>query len=1486
MAEENNNNDIDNNVKKQNSEKVDLFVTSIDNFKELKEEVYVNKIKDLEKCKNIYQIIIDSKQNDNNLKGSDIIEIERMNKLILLEERVKKFYDENLNRNEENNKPKITFPEFEIKYQKFKNDLKDILKNQNNIHDYETYSLEILTKEINKIYQWLEKYQNFISKKKKKLFEQIDISLLEVMLNEAQTFMCSLPNETLIISNDVESTKNFIDLNDKLNQVNPNEVYSLKNINEFCSNENNLTQLNKVIIDFINNKILSNDKFLIDPIKTLDWCIKIRTNFTNSPNKVDFHTIYKVYQEGINLKKFNEIKKFDYITDLINQINISRKYKDLSELLSKSKNTKQISEEEFNNIINDYEKLPNCKIYFHEEKNVISNIIKLKNDFNNLYETYIKTRAKLTDYEKLLSNVDKFHVKLSDLHQKIKNIMNNTHNLQKEIKKLNKPLNNKTQLKSAFSILTFDKVQTLQNKIRNNYASFPEGETLIKNYDISLENISKLKKMIKDPNSDLYEMLSLKDEIIIHNIEDENEINKVIWEKKYNMLISSGKKPIPVMIEHLIYESKDYNINDTEKLKNLKSLYEEANNLINKIKKCNTENELNEVKLIVDKSNIDLNDILIERNIEINIGEIDNKNNENINKNNNINNNGQKNIIDIKQPINNDNKIEKIYSKKNLDEDEDYDEENSNEEEIKSHKTKSKLNKADALKKFSKDLLEDAENFQNIRGKRNIKRRFDKDFVYETEFVEEFNNKIAKRDEDENFIIGNENEEKEKEKEKKKEVKIIEDNEDKKEEEEGKKEILKLLSKKTKKPNKPNKVEQKKNEDDFLKKAIRDNSKAQFTKLFKSNSYFSKEGDDFINNQVEKLEKDLSIAHPKIDQEYQKTFNNMLKTIKEIGNYKKVSHLIIKGKITLFKISKFPFGQKFIQKLKDIEEGKKKKEEKINLKGVLSSVHELYSSLASDTNKNKKDEKNNNQLSTMNSEEFNISSHNYNEDNEDEDSLKSIEGENNIRFSPTNHEIKDKNSLNISSMSNPNDKNDYLYNPFEIENNDKIVSQLIFFPIFYDPSLKKENSYDNNYEINPNYSKIPIGSILRIFSGKLNLNRSQIDKVNLYSTNQFELFTLFPSLEKELNVNNKAKTEEVIPYCEKQFSNKSKIELYGWIEIDKNSNEEQITKFLNLIDEYDRANKCGCLVINGVKLYIFPLSNKYPRFYRKILDECKFINGPFMDSLEKILVFVLIANKSTLNEAVIKENKKLIPKLINESERIINEKFEKMGSPISDDDNNDNNNNNNNNVNEMNYNRTTSMDIEPNYTSNMSTEYIKDENEKLAKILEQNDMKILEEYINQNFNNLSQDDIIKKLMLFNEESQTKLLQLIMKYQQNNIEQEQINNEPNQNINNDINNENNVQQRIEEFINEEQNQRISQLNQPQQQIFYNPNIMSVYPQNMQNLINQNLMNVNMNDYNQMKQFMNMNMNMQMMNIYNMNHFNNLQGDKGNINKDNK
>ena len=237
------------------------------------------------------------------------------------------------------------------------------------------------------------------------------------------------------------------------------------------------------------------------------------------------------------------------------------------------------------------------------------------------------------------------------------------------------------------------------------------------------------------------------------------------------------------MIEHLIYEAKEFGINDNKKLTNLKALNEESTNLIYKIKKCYNEKLLEDIKPLVEQSNIDLNDILIEQSIEIKLDENDNKNKEKKIENKELN--LQNKSSDIK-PIN-ENKTEKIYSKKNLEEDEDYDEENSFEDK-KLYKSKTKLNKADALKKFSKDLLEDAENFTNVRGKRNIKRRFDKDFVYETEFVEEFNNKIAKRDEDENYVIGDE------ENEKKKEEKIIEDNEEKREKEE-KIDIIKLLNK-------------------------------------------------------------------------------------------------------------------------------------------------------------------------------------------------------------------------------------------------------------------------------------------------------------------------------------------------------------------------------------------------------------------------------------------------------------------------------------------------------------------------------------------------------------------------------------------------------------------------------------------------------------------------------------------------------------------
>jgi hypothetical protein len=90
-------------------------------------------------------------------------------------------------------------------------------------------------------------------------------------------------------------------------------------------------------------------------------------------------------------------------------------------------------------------------------------------------------------------------------------------------------------------------VTSLQQKIRNNEAIFYEGEQLIKNYDISKDNINKLKSQIQDNNFELYEMLSLIDEITIHSPSDEKEINKVIWFKKYEELITKSKPTLSMM---------------------------------------------------------------------------------------------------------------------------------------------------------------------------------------------------------------------------------------------------------------------------------------------------------------------------------------------------------------------------------------------------------------------------------------------------------------------------------------------------------------------------------------------------------------------------------------------------------------------------------------------------------------------------------------------------------------------------------------------------------------------------------------------------------------------------------------------------------------------------------------------------------------------------------------------------------------------------
>ena len=323
----------------------------------------------------------------------------------------------------------------------------------------------------------------------------------------------------------------------------------------------------------------------------------------------------------------------------------------------------------------------------------------------------------------------------------------------------------------------------------------------------------------------------------------------------------------------------------------------------------------------------------------------------------------------------------------------------------------------------------------------------------------------------------------------------------------------------------------------------------------------------------------------------------MNKTMKEIAKYKRINQFIIKGKLNLFKTSKFPFGEKFIQKLKQIEEGNKSKKSNNNQKQKTTTSLDILNQI---TGKNKqekeKDKLNLNKTisgvsyrsgisffsqSSFNDERNNDNdNNNYNYNYNNEDSIDSNEEQGNIKFSPGGN-----NGKNNEGPNNLEEGLGHTYDPFDL---DKIDTKNLLFPILYDPSLTHEeeemieensSNQDNedDYNINNIVDPPPKGSVLRIYHGKIKLNHNIIDKVSLYSFNKFEKFLKFPSFEKELILPSKAKSNEVIPYCLKQLNNNSKVELFGWIEPEAVRNQEMIemSKFSELIEEFERNEKCS-----------------------------------------------------------------------------------------------------------------------------------------------------------------------------------------------------------------------------------------------------------------------------------------------------------------------
>ena len=951
---------------------------------------------------------------------------------------------------------------------------------------------------------------------------------------------------------------------------------------------------------------------------------------------------------------------------------------------------------------------------------------------------------------------------------------------------------------------------------------------------INNENIQKLKNLLNNDKSDLFEILSLKKKVKFDDKNEENKINNEIWQKQYSLLFppkDSKKisKPNISQLNVLISSAEEYNIKNDDKLTKIKLLQERGNNLIKEISKIKSIDQLNILKSNVENINLDLNEYFIQREMKIkSFKDAPPENPVSKNENNEQNLNlflTTKESLNLNKPKHK----RKSYKKKEDSYEEDFikDSEDSGDSELMKNIHEINKKESSSFKRYANALQMEAENFVNSRSRRNINKKRDDDYVYDDDLNKEGNENdelgLDSGDDknDVDIVILH----KRKKKENEGDEEYSEDSYDKIKEKKEQKLNEKLLNKKVKRTDKKinitntssNKILPPQNSDKEIKAKTRQKALTTLTDILKNNKYLMEQGLDFVTSLATKVEEDLAKAYPQIDFDYQKTLSNMNKTLKEMANYKRINQLVIKGKLILFKMAKFTYGEKFIQKLKKVEEGNQGKKPINKQKSKINNPSlDLLNKFSDENNPiQNKDSLNMSKMvsgisyksgfsqSSFN-DERNNENDNENYNNMNEDSLESIEEQNNIKFSPggNNHKLGEG-SGNIQQIL------DHTYDPFSPE---KINSSNLLFPILYDPELANDEdsmSEDNisNPDIEDNNNNEIIepphkGSVLRLYHGKIKLNHNVIDKVSLYSFNKYEKFLKFPSFEKELVLPSKAKSNEVIPYCLKQLNNNSKIGLFGWIEPEPNKNNKniEINKFSDLIEEFDRNEKCSCLVENKIKLYVFSLGEKDEKLYKKIIKKEKFINKRFMEGLNsgnKFLVFVLLANNDDLENEVVKNKKKMSPEIItqldfseseDEDENLLVNKKNKNLSTImeKEEENIQNNSMKKNNNNEENNKEDENNDENEDDEDNLID---KEENEKLRIILEQNDFNTINEYIENNFKDLPLEEMANKLQRFTAENREKLLNIIKSYSEKfsqNDNQMDVDDDNNNNNNNNIN----------------------------------------------------------------------------------------------------
>ena len=486
-----------------------------------------------------------------------------------------------------------------------------------------------------------------------------------------------------------------------------------------------------------------------------------------------------------------------------------------------------------------------------EEKDYVENISKLKAEHEKKFDDYLSNKKTLVEFEKFQSELFKFPV-LSKNLPLLENVIVDSKLLIKDIKKvldLNKQ--NKNYLSKT-------RVDHLYERYKNNKATFVEGENLVRMYDNSIESLEKLKKIVEEQKSknlsetEILEMLNILDSIEIHNNEQEKILKRVIWFKKYETFIKcQNVLPTYQTIKNLACEGQDLDLTDSDQYSKILKLASDAEDIIKKIYSVSNSEDMAKIKEEILKMNFDVNEFVVEQEtrLEYNIS-ADRKQEVKL-----LGNKRKTQSVDEEIPG-------RIGSK--YESEEDY------------------ISEDEVVKNLKKNQSQPT---LSTRQKRTINIKLDKDYYYDKEFIDNLEKKIAVRNNyPSSSSLQNQSD-----------IPIEQRNKNYIIEEEKKDIGFKAVSITS------------------IKDSIKKTCLVTFENILSENKTFMKNGKETINKLAKILEDDFLKTNSNAnDNNFKNAFNNMKKTIKELEKYPIISLLIVKGKLEIQRVSKYPYGETVI----------------------------------------------------------------------------------------------------------------------------------------------------------------------------------------------------------------------------------------------------------------------------------------------------------------------------------------------------------------------------------------------------------------------------------------------------------------------------------------------------------------------------------------------------------------------------------------------